>query len=112
MGDAALLAVRMEGGAAVQGYGASRSWKRQEPVLPGASGGTGPAQRDLAPVRLPKLQQQQEANIGSLHAMPHSAQPRESCVLSGGSEHLRRKNTVKMGTALSPLLSPARCKDC
>lgn len=32
MGDAALLAVRMEGGAASQGCGASRSWKRQEPL--------------------------------------------------------------------------------
>ena len=47
MGDAALLAVRMEGGAAIQGCGASRSWKRQEPVLPGASGGTGLAHRGI-----------------------------------------------------------------
>ena len=47
MGDAAWLAVRMEGGAAIQGCGASRSWKRQEPVLPGASGGTGPAHRGI-----------------------------------------------------------------
>ena len=34
MGDTALLSVRMEGGAVRQGYGTSRSWKRQEPVLP------------------------------------------------------------------------------
>ena len=34
MGDAALLAVRMEGGAVSQGHGTSRTWKRQEPVLP------------------------------------------------------------------------------
>ena len=33
-GDAALLAVRMEGGAASQGGGASSSWKRQELMLP------------------------------------------------------------------------------
>ena len=34
MGDAALLAVRMKGGAVSQGHGTSRTWKRQEPVLP------------------------------------------------------------------------------
>ena len=34
MGDTALLAVRREGGAVSQGCGTSRSWKRQEPVLP------------------------------------------------------------------------------
>ena len=33
-GDAALLAVKMEGGAASQGCGASSSWKRQELMLP------------------------------------------------------------------------------
>ena len=32
--DAGLLAVRMEGGAASQACGTSRSWKRPEPVLP------------------------------------------------------------------------------
>ena len=32
MGDAALLAVRMEGEVTIQGCGASRSWKRQEPL--------------------------------------------------------------------------------
>lgn len=31
-----LLATRMEGGATSQGYGASRSWKSGEPVLPGS----------------------------------------------------------------------------
>ena len=32
-GDAALLAVRMEGGAVSQGFGTSRCWKSGEPVL-------------------------------------------------------------------------------
>lgn len=44
MGDAALLAVRMEEGAASKGYGASRSWKRRNGFSPGASGRTSPAQ--------------------------------------------------------------------
>ena len=40
MGDTALLAVRMEGGAVSQGYGTSRSWKGRSLCSPGASGGT------------------------------------------------------------------------
>ena len=34
MGDAVLLAVRMEGGATSQGCGAFRSWKRGDLVFP------------------------------------------------------------------------------
>ena len=42
-GDAGLLAVRMEGEAVSQAGSISRSWKRQELVVPGASGRTSPA---------------------------------------------------------------------
>lgn len=42
LGGAALLAVRMEEGAASQGFGASSSWKRRNHLSPEASGRTSP----------------------------------------------------------------------
>ena len=51
-GDAALLAVRMEGGAASLGCSASRSWKRQEPMLPRSLQRNRPCPRlDFSPER-------------------------------------------------------------
>ena len=44
-----LLAVRMEGRAASQGRGSSRSWKRGSQYSPGASKGTNPAHPWIQP---------------------------------------------------------------
>ena len=64
---AVLLAVRMEGGAVSQGSGVSRSWKRQDPVVPRASRETSPTHSCILaqcnPCGTPDLQNCEMTNV-------------------------------------------------